>query len=293
MRFTFTKMQGAGNDFLILDYMHMESPQFHPREVEYFCDRHHGVGADGFVVLMGSKEAHAEWLFVNSDGSEAEMCGNAARCAIRFLADKHYPDEVPLSIKTKAGIIKGKPIENDLIEIALFKTNDGKIDYDHRVLRLGEDVIDIFSINTGVPHAVIEVKDLSTYPIERIGRQLLHHPMFGKAGTNVTFFEREVGQKIKSTTFERGVEKETYACGTGVTAAAMVYSQLFLQPFPIRVETPGGELTVDMSPVSKYMLLQGPAKYVFEVEMGDVPMGYEKRRLYTQGRKSESQASPK
>ncbi len=285
MRFNFVKMQGAGNDFIFLDYMHMEPPQFHPREVEYFCDRNFGVGADGFVVLFASKEAHAEWLFINSDGSEAEMCGNAARCAIRFLADKHYPDEVPLSIKTKAGIIKGKPLEDGLVEIALFKTAGGKAEYDHRVLKLDDVAIDVFSINTGVPHAVIEVKDLSTYPIERIGKQLVRHPMFGKAGTNVTFFEREVGQKIRSTTFERGVEEETMACGTGVAAAAIVYSQLFLQPFPIRVEAPGGELVVDMSPISKYILLQGPAEYVFEVQMGDVPMGFEKRRPYHEGKR--------
>lgn len=282
MKFNFVKMQGAGNDFIILDSMHMEATQFHPREVEYFCDRHVGVGADGFVLLTSSEEAHAEWLFINSDGTEAEMCGNAARCAIRYLADKHFPDEIPLSIKTKAGIIKGKPLERNLIEVALFKSNDGKFEYDHRVLKVDDTVVDIFSLNTGVPHAVIEVKDLSTYPIEKIGKLVMHHAMFGKAGTNVTFFEREVGQKIKSTTYERGVEKETMACGTGVAAAAIVYSQLYLQSFPITVEVPGGTLTVDMSPVSKYVLLQGPADYVFEVSMDDVPIGYEKRKLFSE-----------
>ncbi len=282
MKFNFVKMQGAGNDFIILDSMHMDAPQFHPREIQYFCDRNFGVGADGFVLLMGSTEAHAEWLFINSDGSEAEMCGNAARCAIRYLTDKHFPDEIPLSIKTKAGIIKGKLLEQNQVEIALFKSNDGKFEYDHRVLKNEEAVLDIFSFNTGVPHAVIEVKDLSTYPIEKIGKLVMHHPMFGKAGTNVTFFEREVGQKIRSTSFERGVEKETLACGTGVAAAAIVYSQLYLQPFPITVEAPGGVLTVDISPVSKYVLLQGPADYVFEVQMDDVPIGYERKKLYSE-----------
>ena len=275
-------MQAAGNDFIIIDSMHMDPPQFHPREVQYFCDRHFGVGADGFVLLMSSKEAHAEWMFINSDGSEAEMCGNAARCAIRYLADKHFPDEIPLSIKTKAGIVKGKPLEMNQIEIALFKSNEGKFEYEQRVLKIDDTVLDIFSTNTGVPHAVIEVKDLSTYPINKIGKQVIHHPMFGKTGTNVTFFEREVGQKIKSTTFERGVEKETFACGTGVAAAAIIYTELYMQPFPLSVEVPGGVLTVDISPVSKYVLLQGPAEYVFDVTMNDVPIGFEKRKLYSE-----------
>lgn len=282
MKFNFLKMQGAGNDFIFLDSMHMQPPQFHPKEIEYFCDRNFGVGADGFVLLTASKEAHAEWLFINSDGTEAEMCGNAARCAIRLLADKHFPDEIPLSIKTKAGIIKGKPLDKNLVEIALLKSDDGKFEYEQRVLKVDDLVLDIFITNTGVPHAVIEVKDLSTYPIEKIGKLLLHHPMFGKEGTNVTFFEREVGQSIRSTTFERGVEKETFACGTGVAAAAIVYSHLFLQPFPINVTAPGGLLTVDLSPVSKYVLLQGPAHYLFEVSIEDMPMGYEKRRLYSE-----------
>jgi len=282
MNFNFIKMQAAGNDFIIIDSMHMDPPQFHPREVQYFCDRHFGVGADGFVLLMSSKEAHAEWMFINSDGSEAEMCGNAARCAIRYLADKHFPDEIPLSIKTKAGIVKGKPLEMNQIEIALFKSNEGKFEYEQRVLKIDDTVLDIFSTNTGVPHAVIEVKDLSTYPINKIGKQVIHHPMFGKTGTNVTFFEREVGQKIKSTTFERGVEKETFACGTGVAAAAIIYTELYMQPFPLSVEVPGGVLTVDISPVSKYVLLQGPAEYVFDVTMNDVPIGFEKRKLYSE-----------
>jgi len=280
MRFPFHKMHGCGNDFLILDYLGGEAPKFYPSEVAYLCDRHYGLGADGLVVLTESSTAHAGWYFYNSDGSPAAMCGNAARCAIRYLIDKHYPEEIPVSLETEVGIIKGRRIDmGNEVEITLFPTAIRSFEYDQKLVTAGENSFDIYSLNTGVPHAVIEVKDIDTYPILDVGRRLLKHPVFGEEGTNVTFFQRYVGQKIKTTTFERGVEHETFACGTGVAAAAIIYSELYMQPFPIEVETPGGTLKVDVSPVSKMLLLQGPAEYVYTVELDAIPRNFEKRHL--------------
>ena len=136
------------------------------------------------------------------------------------------------------------------------------------------------SMKTTTEQDAIEVKDISTYPILDVGKRLLKHPAFGPAGTNVTFFQRMVGQRIKATTFERGVEYETFACGTGVAAAAIVYSELFLQPFPIEVEVPGGVLNVDVSPVSKMLLLQGPAQHVYTVELDGLPRHFDKPFLF-------------
>lgn len=275
-------MHGCGNDFLILDYLGAHAPEFFPSEVAYLCDRHFGLGADGLVILHEAKNAHAGWHFYNSDGSRAEMCGNAARCVIRYLSDRHYPEEIPISIETDVGIIRGKPLEiPGQIEITLSPKPIEKIEYEQKLIVAGENSFDVYCVNTGVPHAVLEVRDISTYPILDVGRRLLKHPAFGEAGTNVTFFQRLVGQKIKATTFERGVEHETFACGTGVAAAALIYSELYMQPFPIEVEVPGGTLFVDVSPVSKMLLLQGPAEYVYKLELEEIPQRFIKPYLYS------------
>ena len=283
MRFPFHKMHGCGNDFLIIDYVGAHAPEFFPEEVAYLCDRHYGLGADGLVVLYEEKNVHAAWRFYNSDGSRAEMCGNAARCVIKYLAERHYPEEVPISLGTDVGIIKGKLMEENpgIVEITLSPNPIKEFEFEQKLIVAGENSFDVNFINTGVPHAVLEVKDIATYPILDVGRRLLKHPAFGPSGTNVTFFQRVVGQKIKATTFERGVEYETFACGTGVAAAAIIYSELFLQPFPIEVEVPGGVLEADVSPVSKMLVLRGPAQYVYSVELDALPRHFEKPFLFS------------
>jgi diaminopimelate epimerase len=280
-------MHGCGNDFLILDYLHGDPPTFYDWEIAYLCDRHFGLGADGFVVLKTSPEAHAAWDFYNSDGSMAEMCGNAARCVIKYLVDKHYPLESPISLETRAGIIKGRKMEeSSLVEVMLLPHKNVQLEYTQKVIKSGESAYEVYVVDTGVPHAVIDVKDIDSYPILEVGRKLHKHPAFGPAGTNVTFFQRLVGQKIRSSTFERGVEYETFACGTGVAAAAFVYSEVYLQPFPMQVSVPGGELIVDISPVSKVLLLQGPAEYVYTVEVQEFPRSFEKPHLFSNRRRS-------
>lgn len=276
------KMQGCGNDFLFMDYIQGDAPNFYPREVRYLCDRHFGLGADGLVILQKSPEAHAQWKFYNSDGSEAEMCGNAARCAIKYLSERYYPHDVPITLQTKAGLIKGKPVEHsDLIEVTLSPNHFERFEYDHKIIATDKYSLEVYFINTGVPHAVIEVKDIMTYPILQVGQDLRHHPTFGPEGTNVTFYQRLVGSRIRSTTYERGVENETMACGTGAAAAAVIYSEVYLQPMPIEVHVPGGDLIVDLSPVSKMLLLQGPARYVFDINITDIPPGFESLRLFS------------
>lgn len=286
MRLPLTKMQGCGNDFLFVDSMTAHPPEFYPSEVRYLCDRHFGVGADGLVVLSGSEEAHAKWKFYNSDGSEAEMCGNAARCTIRFLQDRYFPEFEVISFMTKAGVIKGRKIpDTGNIEITLLAKGDQKFNYEQLTLKTEKNTFEGYWIDTGVPHFVMEVKDLATYPIQQVGKLLRHHPAFGEAGSNVTFFQCVVGNRLKATTYERGVEKETLACGTGVAAAAIVHSELYLQPFPIEVAAPGGDLVVDLSPVSRLLVLQGPAEYVMECTVQEVPHNFEPPVPYSERKK--------
>jgi diaminopimelate epimerase len=282
MNFHFFKMQGCGNDFLLLDYIsETDPPRFSESEIQFFCDRNYGIGADGVVMLAKSQIAHAKWTFFNCDGSEAEMCGNAARCAVRYMTEKYGAGQSEMiHIETQVGILKGKclPDEN-LVEVSLMPDRPLKIEYEDVTLRVGDDVVQAYFLNTGVPHAVVQVRDIRKYPVTKIGKALVAHAAFGAEGTNVTFFEEGIGQKIFATTFERGVEKETLACGTGAAAAAIVYSQLYLQPLPIEVSVPGGLLYVDTSPVSKVLLLRGPAEHVVQIDLPEV-LPYEKMKLF-------------
>lgn len=283
MRFQFIKMHGCGNDFLVYDQMQEhELTPLKPNEIRYICDRHFGIGADGFVILSkGGEKSHAAWRFYNNDGSEAEMCGNAARCAIRYLAENYFQNEEIVSIETRAGTIKGKVAgERDNIEVTLFGRGDLKPEIVEKLIRSDEEVVRCFCIDTGVPHAVIEVKDIRSYPITKMGKMIMHHPAFQPDQTNVTFFQQRVGPQIIATTYERGVEKETLACGTGAAAAALVFSELYVQPLPVTVSMPGGTLTVDASSVARRLLLRGEAQYICTANIDDIPSEFEPRYPY-------------
>ncbi|MBY0371509.1 diaminopimelate epimerase [bacterium] len=289
MRIHFFKMQGCGNDFLFLDSIQGIPPRFRPTEIQYYCDRHFGIGADGIVVLHRSENADVAWTFYNSDGSIAEMCGNAARCAIRYVSERYLPDET-VSLETHNGVVKGRKLESDQVEVALLPQQPFDFEYTEHILEIDKNVFQVYCTNTGVPHAVLEVKDLMTYPIARIGKLVQGHALFAKHGTNVTFFQRLVANRIRSTTFERGVEAETLACGTGAAAAALVFSRIYAQPLPVNVSVPGGDLVVDLSPVSRVLLLQGPAKYVYDIEVDSAPSIFERVTVFGQAQPPEASA---
>lgn len=266
-RVHFHKMHGCGNDFLLLDGFEGDLPELDAKLVRALCDRHFGAGADGLVALLpGSHGGEARWEFFNCDGSRAEMCGNAARCATLYLAEKRFPGKPWVGIETAVGLLKGRKVDHDLVQVGLRLPSPVGAEYDEKVLKRPEGgAVRLYCVNTGVPHAVIETDDIHAAPIESLGRFLVRHPTFPQ-GTNVTFFQRRVGNEIASTTFERGVESETYACGTGVAAAAIVFSQLYAHPFPIRVVVPGGSLLVSADEDERTLWLEGPAEHVFEGE---------------------------
>ncbi len=282
MRFAFTKMHGCGNDFIIVDNFRQENriPLTRP-EIQALCDRHFGIGADGFVVIRRSEleKVDMAWDFFNSDGSTAEMCGNAARCVIRYATERHFSLGTVLAMETKAGIVKGKLLPNDISEVTMFPMKDTGFDIEEKILSTEKNVFQTLCVNTGVPHAVIEVKDISSYPISSVGKLLVNHAAF-KAGSNITFYQRVSTNKITSTTFERGVEEQTYACGTGATAAAIVFAEQYMQDFPVEVTVPGGELEVDVSPISKIVLLRGQTAYVCDGEAETPPGDYHAATLF-------------
>lgn len=288
MSYSLVKMHGCGNDFLILDYMKEDSIySLKKSEVQFLCDRNFGIGADGLVIVTRGKVTDATWKFYNCDGSEAEMCGNAARCIVRYLGDRFYRDQEVISVETAVGVIKGRLLDTKgMVEVTLMSDGIKEVEYDERVIRHDQQVHRLYWIDTGVPHAVMEVKDLRTCEINTLGKLFVNHAAFGPSGTNVTFFQTDLGQRIFSTTFERGVERETYACGTGAAAAALIYSRLYLLDLPIEVEVPGGVLQVDLSPVSHKLLLRGPTEYVFETEIESLPTSFEKRPLFHTGERA-------
>ncbi|MEK7849475.1 MAG: diaminopimelate epimerase [Candidatus Omnitrophota bacterium] len=211
-----TKMQGSGNDFVVIESR--QSLVVSSQLIMKMCDRKYGIGADGVLLLEKTNKADIRMRVFNADGSEAEMCGNGVRCAALWVSAKHKAQSAKLKIETKAGIIKAEVARGN-IKIKLTDPQDLKLDL--HVVVLGKDY-EVDFINTGVPHAVVKVVDLARINVRDIGRAIRRNEIFGPAGTNVDFIKVMDKGHILVRTYERGVEDETLACGTGSVASAIV-----------------------------------------------------------------------
>ena len=221
----FIKMEGSGNDFVVIENCPpstVHSPQILAKKI---CDRKYGVGADGVLLLEKSKKADVRMRIFNADGSEAQMCGNGARCCALWASRTSAAGgsafgvkNSKLTIETKAGMIDAR-VEGDLAKIKLTDPADLKLD-----IHINADGKDYEAdyVNTGVPHAVIEVDDIERIPVKEIGRLIRHYRIFQPAGTNVNFVQVKDRDHIVVRTYERGVEDETLACGTGSVASAII-----------------------------------------------------------------------
>lgn len=234
----FYKMSGCGNDFIIIDnrsgaWDGIKNPGF----VKAVCREKLSVGADGLIFIEKSGSSDFKWRFFNSDGSEAEMCGNGARCAARFAFLNGIAGS-SLSFETLAGIIHAE------VDGATVKTQLSRPRNLHMNQELAVDgaAVTLHSINTGVPHAVIFVDDLDGVPIKELGSKIRFHKHFQPAGTNVNFISIGADGSISIRTYERGVEDETLACGTGSVAAALVCIAMGRAASPALVKTRGGDL---------------------------------------------------
>ncbi|MCB9072612.1 MAG: diaminopimelate epimerase [Bdellovibrionaceae bacterium] len=255
MSTTFYKTQGAGNDFVVF----VDFTELTPQNVSQLCDRHKGIGADGVVNLYQISEALFGWDFFNSDGSRAEMCGNAARCVVRLVEKIFGYDEMEL--KTAAGIVKGRVVGAQVqIELSLEKTSPQKIETPfHGKYPVG------YLINSGVPHFVIPIAH--PYALKKEEAELaplIHAPIFGEPGANLTFANLQK-HPIETVTLERGVEAFTLACGTGVLATALVAQHLSLNQKNIQLCTPGGSFRVILN--DNRAVLEGPAEIVYKGEI--------------------------
>jgi diaminopimelate epimerase len=259
----FTKMNGAGNDFVMLDNRTGEI-QLRRDQISRICDRHRGVGADGILLLEPSVNgADFRMRYYNRDGGEAEMCGNGARCFARFV-NKVAGSARKLTFETPAGII-GAEMQDDLVRLQMSDPTEMRLGVQLQVE--GEDAT-VHFINTGVPHVVVPVSRVDMVQVRERGSSIRHHEMFSPKGTNANFLEKRGRKSIGIRTYERGVEDETLACGTGVVASALIFAAMEKVDGPITVLVRGGsELAVDFERDGqrfRNVTLTGPAEFVFE-----------------------------
>lgn len=262
----FLKMNGAGNDFVMLDNRDGRH-QLSTETIARLCDRHRGIGADGVLLIEPAEQgADHRMRYYNADGGEAEMCGNGARCFARFV-QRTVGAEGKVSFETPAGVIKADFVDGARVRIAMVTPSDFAPSL---LIEVEGGVLKVHSINTGVPHACVFVDDLENAPVFHVGRALRRHAQFAPKGTNANFIKITGPQSIAIRTYERGVEDETLACGTGVTACALIYATQSGAPSPIDVKVQGGDTLqvgfvrgTNAGEFSK-VTLTGPADFVFE-----------------------------
>jgi len=230
------------------------------------CQRRVSVGADGLIFIEPSEKADFKWRFFNADGSEAEMCGNGGRCAARFAHGKGIAGS-SLTFETIAGILAAQ-VDGKTVKLEMTKPFDLRLDEviliegkDHRVSR----------VNTGVPHVVLFVEDLEGLDIVPTGRTLRYHPHFAPKGTNANFVRVENRSQLSVRTYERGVEDETLACGTGTVASALIAAFKGFVQSPVSVGTRGGEVLrvhfeIEGREVKK-VFFEGAVHMIYEAEM--------------------------
>jgi diaminopimelate epimerase len=260
----FAKMNGAGNDFVFIDNRSRQI-QLQPADIARLCDRHKGVGADGVILLAPCPSGRADWAwdFYNSDGGSAEMCGNGARCFARFVRRLTGGDG-PLSFETRAGVITAR-FQAGGVTVNLTPPRELRL---RQQVALSGGPAEIHSLNTGVPHAALFVPEADQAMVLPLGAEIRHHPHFAPRGTNVNFVQVLGPGRIRVRTYERGVEGETLACGTGVTASALIAAELLGFTSPVRVQVQSGDaLEISFERANGQFAnvgLTGPAEFVFE-----------------------------
>jgi diaminopimelate epimerase len=265
--FKFTKMSGCGNDFIFLDHRDVPWNSWDlPKMARLLCRRRLSVGADGFVLLLPPEDPDNDfaWRFFNSDGSEAEMCGNAARCAARFAVVKGLVAKERMRFETISGVVEAQLTPRGA---KIWMTDPKEMRPEITVI-LEEGAVEMTFLNTGVPHAVVFVEDLEEIKVEDLGRKIRYHEAFYPKGTNVDFVQMVGSQALAMRTYERGVEGETLACGTGAVASAIAGHMRSMVRPPVTVKTRGGELKIDFQFLGEgryeNVTLEGDARIIYE-----------------------------
>ncbi len=264
----FTKMSGNGNDFILMDNYDGKI-KLSAKQIEALCSPKFSIGADGLILLEKGPKGHDFYMkFYNNDGKEAEMCGNGGRCIARF-AFLNGRARAKLSFMAKDGAHEAEIKKNGEVKLRMIDPFDYKKEVKIRLS--GSEVKGAF-INTGVPHFVIEVKDLAAVRVKHTGKEIRFHNSFAPKGTNVNFIEKKADDAYDIRTYERGVEDETYACGTGATAAGIALYLSGKANSPVSFNTKGGLLKVYFEEVNKKITnvhLEGNARVVASGEVGE------------------------
>jgi diaminopimelate epimerase len=255
MKIPFYKYQGTGNDFIMIDQRQKKYIKKTDKKViNHLCDRRFGIGADGLILLQLTEGADFEMVYFNADGSESSMCGNGGRCIVAFA---HFLQVVGNQCLFKAidGMHEAKIDDNGWVELKMIDVKD---------IEIGKDY---YLLNTGSPHFIVFVEDLTDIDVYENGREIRYSERFKTEGVNVNFVEIKP-EILEVATYERGVEDETYSCGTGVTAAAIAYHLKNGKATEVPIQTKGGNLKVRFNKntegVFKNIWLCGPATQVFK-----------------------------
>lgn len=234
----FWKMNGSGNDFILIDN---RSGRVKEERMALLatraCRRRESVGADGLIFIVPSTGCDFGWRFFNADGSEAEMCGNGGRCVARFAFLQGIAG-TKMTFETIAGAVSAE-VHGRMVKVLMPKPHGLKMDVD---LTHSEGWMSVDFVNTGVPHTVVQVRDLPMHPVLEQGRAIRRHSLFTPAGTNADFISVKGKNLIEVRTYERGVEDETLACGTGAIASALAAAARGMVSSPVKVKTRGGDV---------------------------------------------------
>ena len=270
----FTKMHGAGNDFVVIDGVR-QHVSLTPEQLRLLADRHFGVGCDQILLVerSQSKEADFRYRIFNADGGEVEQCGNGARCFVRFVHDQKLTGKREIVVETKSGLIVPRLEEDGRVTVnmgaPIFEAARipfvGGTEQVSEALEVSGDTLHISALSMGNPHAVQVVDDIESVNVATLGPLIERHPRFPKR-VNAGFMQVVDRHNIKLRVFERGAG-ETLACGTGACAAAVAGIRLGLLHSPVHVLTHGGALGVAWDGAGQPVMLTGPAITVFDGEI--------------------------
>jgi diaminopimelate epimerase len=266
------KMTGSGNDFVFVDGRSSRLGDWTSERIRAICDRHHGVGADGFVVVEpGSAPNAVRFHFFNNDGGRAAMCGNGALCATRIAAYLEVGDPQGMLLETDAGTYPSRclPGQGELAEVVLGDLPEPS----KPPVRLAPGERDAYLVTVGVPHLVVIAEQVASLPLAERGKALRFDPALGPAGANVNFVSETPGGRWVMRTYERGVEGETLACGTGAVAAGSVLALAGLANLPLEIGTASSRLLNVSGTPSRGRItgasLAGEGRLLFRAVLGE------------------------
>ena len=264
MKMPFWKMHGAGNDFIILQDTQTVPHPPTPSQIQAWCQHHTGIGADGLLLLCPPVDPanHFRMQFFNPDGKEADMCGNGARCIARFAYDQKIAPAT-MQFETASGTVSAH-VQHQAVTLHLPPPKTIILD---QTVVLHDKTLQVDYADTGVPHVVVTCPDVAAIDIRATGAAIRQHDQYAPQGTNVDFIQILDNSTLLIRTYERGVEDETLACGTGVAAAAVVALRKARVQSPVRIQTAGGDILTITATITSQTIhnlqLTGPAVHVF------------------------------